>query len=170
MSEPIIIIDYDPDWPLRYAALHGRIAPVVGDLAAEIVHVGSTSVPGLAAKPVIDLNILLRRASDLPAVIERLTGLGYRHEGDLGVAGREAFATPPGYGVHDHHLYVCAPDWLGHADQIVFRDYLRAQPRTANAYARLKRSLAVKYRDNRGAYANAKAGFVAAVLKRARRV
>jgi GrpB-like predicted nucleotidyltransferase (UPF0157 family) len=167
MSEPIVIVDYDPDWPRRYEVLRARIAPAVGDLAAEIVHVGSTSVPGLAAKPIIDLNIRLRSSADLPTVIERLASLGYRHEGDLGIVAREAFATPPGYSVHDHHLYVCAPDWAGHTDQIAFRDYLRAHPRAARAYARLKRSLAGKYRDNRGAYANAKAGFVAAVLKRA---
>ena len=91
-----------------------------------------------------------------------------KSEGDLGIVGREAFATPPGYSVHDHHLYVCAPDWGGHGDQVAFRDYLRTDPGAARAYARLKRSLAIKHRDNRAAYANAKAGFVAAVLKRAR--
>ncbi len=168
MSEPVIVVDYDPLWPGRYEALRAPLAEALGGLAVEIVHVGSTSVPGLAAKPVIDLNILLRSRSDLPAVIERLTRLGYAHEGDLGIAGREAFATPPGYGAHDHHLYVCAPDWAGHGDQIAFRDYLRGHPRAALAYARLKRTLAARHRNNRGAYANAKAGFVAAVLKRAR--
>jgi GrpB-like predicted nucleotidyltransferase (UPF0157 family) len=169
MPEPIVIVDYDPDWPRRFEALRARIAVVVGELAAEIVHLGSTSVPGLAAKPVIDLNVRLRSSDDLPVVIERLASLGYRHEGDLGIVGREAFATPPGYSVHDHHLYVCAPDWAGHADQIAFRDYLRAHPSAARAYARMKRTLAARHRNNRAAYANAKAGFVAAVLKRARR-
>jgi GrpB-like predicted nucleotidyltransferase (UPF0157 family) len=168
MSEPIIIVDYDPAWPQRYEALRAPIGAALGELAAAIVHLGSTSVPGLAAKPVIDLNVLLRSKADLPAVIERLAGLGYVHEGDLGIDGREAFATPPGYSAHDHHLYVCAPDWPGHGDQIAFRDYLRTHPSAARAYARLKRRLAIRHRDNRGAYANAKAGFVAAVLKRAR--
>jgi GrpB-like predicted nucleotidyltransferase (UPF0157 family) len=146
-------------------------APIAGALAAlaiEIVHVGSTAVPGLAAKPVIDLNVRLRAAEDLPAVIERLARLGYVHEGDLGIVGREAFATPPGYATHDHHLYVCAPDRGGHDDQIAFRDYLRAHPKTALAYARLKRTLAARHRNDRGAYANAKAGFVKAVLERVR--
>jgi GrpB-like predicted nucleotidyltransferase (UPF0157 family) len=168
MSEPVVIVDYDPAWPGRYETLRAPIAEALGALAAEIVHVGSTSVPGLAAKPTIDLNVRLHSANDLLAVIERLARLGYAHEGDLAIAGREAFATPPGYGVHDHHLYVCAPNWGGYADQIVFRDYLRAHPAPLRAYARLKRSLAAKHRDNRGAYTNAKAGFVAAVLKRAR--
>jgi GrpB-like predicted nucleotidyltransferase (UPF0157 family)/RimJ/RimL family protein N-acetyltransferase len=168
VAEPVIIVDYDPAWPSRFEALRARLAPALEALGVQIVHVGSTSVPGLAAKPVIDLNIVLRSAADLPSAIERLAALGYVHEGDLGIAGREAFATPPGYGRHDHHLYVCAPDWTGHADQIAFRDYLRAHRRTALAYARLKRSLAQIHRTNRSAYANAKAGFVAAVLRRAR--
>ncbi len=166
MPEPVVIVDYDPAWPHRYEALRARIAEALGNLAAEIAHVGSTSVPGLAAKPTIDLDVVLGAADDLPAAIERLARLGYRHEGDLGIVGREAFATPPGYGVHDHHLYVCAPDWGGHGDQIAFRDYLRAHPKTAFAYARLKRSLAARHRDNRRAYAEAKAGFVRAVLAR----
>lgn len=169
MPEPVVIVDHDPAWPHRYDALRAPLAEALGELAAEIEHVGSTSVPGLAAKPTIDLNVRLRSADDLPAVIERLARLGYAHEGDLGIAGREAFATPPGYGIHDHHLYVCAPDWGGYGDQIAFRDYLRAHPKAARAYARLKRSLAAKHRDNRGAYTNAKAGFVTAILKRARR-
>jgi GrpB-like predicted nucleotidyltransferase (UPF0157 family) len=147
--------------------LRAPLAEALDGLAVEIVHVGSTSVPGLAAKPVIDLNIVLRSEGDLPTVVERLARLGYAHEGDLGIVGREAFATPPGYSAH-HHLYVCAPDWGGHGDQIAFRDYLRAHPSAARAYARLKRSLAARHRNNRGAYVNAKAGFVAAVLKRAR--
>jgi len=170
MSEPIVIVDYDPAWPGRYEALRAPLAQALDGLTAEIVHVGSTSVPGLAAKPVIDMNILLRSRDDLPVVIERLTGLGYVHEGDLGIVGREAFATPPGFSVHDHHLYVCAPDWSGHGDQIAFRDYLRSHASAARAYARLKRTLAARHRNNRTAYANAKAAFVAAVLKRARRL
>jgi GrpB-like predicted nucleotidyltransferase (UPF0157 family) len=168
MPEPVVVVDYDPAWPQRYEMLRARIAETLGELAARIEHVGSTSVPGLAAKATIDVNVLLRTTQDRDVVIERLARLGYTHEGDFGIAGREAFATPPGYGVHDHHLYVCAPDWGGFNDQIAFRDYLRAHTRVADAYARLKRSLANKHRNNRAAYSDAKAGFVRAVLKRAR--
>ncbi|MFI4975259.1 MAG: GrpB family protein [Caulobacterales bacterium] len=167
MPEPVVICDYDPAWPQRYETLRVRIAEALGDLAASIEHVGSTSVPGLAAKPTIDLNVVLRSPDELGEVIGRLARLGYAHEGDLGIAGREAFATPPGYGTHDHHLYVCAPDWVGHGEQLAFRDYLRTHPHAALAYARLKRSLAARHRNDRAGYANAKAGFVRAVLKRA---
>jgi GrpB-like predicted nucleotidyltransferase (UPF0157 family) len=125
-------------------------------------------VPGLVAKPTIDIVVRLRFERDLPSVIERLAGLGYAHEGDFGITGREAFATPPGYGAHDHHLYVCWPHWGGFADQVVFRDYLRANPSAARAYARIKRTLANKHRNDRRAYTDGKAAFVGAVLRRAR--
>jgi GrpB-like predicted nucleotidyltransferase (UPF0157 family) len=166
VPELVIICDYDPDWPHRYERLRAPVADALGDFAAAIDHIGSTAVPGLAAKPTIDFNIRLRSIADLPAVIMHLGHLGYRHEGDLGIPGREAFATPPGYATHDHHLYVCAPDWAGYDDQISFRDYLRTHPRAASAYARLKRSLAQRFGSDRAGYAEAKAGFVRAILKR----
>jgi GrpB-like predicted nucleotidyltransferase (UPF0157 family) len=168
-SEPVVICDYDPDWPARYERLRALIAPALGDLAAAIDHVGSTAVPGLAAKPTIDLVVRLRSAADLPAAIDRLARLGYAHEGDFGIVGREAFATPPGHSTHDHHLYVCLPDWRGYDDQIAFRDHLRAHRRTMLTYARLKRALALEHGRNRAAYTSAKADFVADVLRRAGR-
>ena len=168
MPEPVVISDYDPAWPERYEMLRGRLASALGELAAAIEHVGSTAVPGMAAKPVIDLVVLLASKDDLPAVIERLADLGYRHEGDLGIVGREAFATPPGYAAHDHHLYVCAPDWGGYGDQILFRDYLRARAGAAAAYAELKRALAVQFRNDRTAYTDGKAAFVRSILEIAR--
>ena len=167
MSEPVVVSDYDPGWPRRYDALRQPVADALAELAAQIEHVGSTSVPGLAAKPTIDIVIRLRAAHDLPAAIQRLARLGYAHEGDFGIVGREAFATPPGYGPHDHHLYVCAPDWQGYDDQVVFRDYLRAHADVADAYAELKRRLAIEHRNSRTAYTDGKAAFVRAVLERA---
>src|SRR5262249_53704550 len=78
-----------------------------GYLVSAIEHVGSTSVPGLAAKPIIDLDVLLAPAAYLPETIQRLATLGYEHEGDLGIAGREAFRRRPT--LFAHHLYVCLP-------------------------------------------------------------
>ena len=170
MPEPVVICDYDPAWPERYEALRAAVVAALGDVAAAIEHVGSTSVPGLAAKPTIDLVVRMRSHADLPAAIERLARLGYVHEGDLGITGREAFATPPGYATHDHHLYVCAPDWPGFDDQVVFRDHLRSHPSAARAYERLKRTLAARHGTDRSGYTNAKAGFVRDVLKRAGRI
>src|SRR5579871_1315080 len=133
-------------------------------MAAAIEHVGSTAVPGLAAKPIIDLDVLLFSAGDLPSVIARLASLGYEHRGDLGIAGREAFRAP----LNDfrHHLYVCLPAGKEYRRHIAFRDYLRTHPREARAYASLKRDLARQFRDDREAYNQAKSRFVTEILQR----
>src|SRR5450432_2481119 len=133
MNRPLEIVNYDPRWPDTFAALRNRIADALGTLAQRIENVGSTAVAGLAAKPIIDLDIVIATRSDLPAVLTRLHQLGYHHEGDLGVPGREAFTTPPG--APPHHLYVCAADNPQLADHLTFRDYLRAHPETAHTYA-----------------------------------
>lgn len=165
MTGPIIIEEYDPFWPQQFEMLRSRIAPRVGPLVTAIEHVGSTAVPGLAAKPIIDIDILLRSSVDLPRAIERLYSLGYLHQGDLGIPGRESFRAPG----HDfpHHLYACLPDYPEFARHIAFRDYLRAHPEDRNAYARLKRDLEKKCRTDRGAYTEAKGEFVASILGRA---
>src|ERR1700739_2629558 len=85
LANRVVIQDYDPRWPQMFEMLRSRIAVVLNGGAHSIEHVGSTAVPGLAAKPVIDIDVLLRSASDLPLVIRRLADLGYDYRGDLGV-------------------------------------------------------------------------------------
>ena len=165
MSSRITIADYDPRWPEQCETLRSRIAAALGDLAIAIEHIGSTAVPGLAAKPIIDIDVLLRSGADLPLVISKLTLLGYDHRGDLGVPGREAFRTPPGN--FPHHLYVCPPDSQEYRRHIAFRDYLRTHPKDANAYATLKRSLADKFGDQREAYNQAKSQIVEEIVRHA---
>ena len=165
MSDPIVIEDYDPHWPEQFEVLRAQIAAVLRPLAAAIEHVGSTAVPGLAAKPIIDIDVLLRSAADLPEAITRLAILGYQHRGDLGVPGREAF-RPPANDVASH-LYVCAPECLEYARHIALRNHLRMYPEDACGYERLKRALAVEFRNDREAYNQAKTEFVEKVLRRA---
>ncbi|HEY6497445.1 MAG TPA: GrpB family protein, partial [Trebonia sp.] len=136
MGAPVEIVDYDPRWPQTFASLRDRIAAAVGPLARRIEHVGSTAVPGLPAKPVIDLDVVIATPAEVPEVIARLGTLGYRHEGDLGITGREAFAGP--IGGPAHHLYVCAADGRELARHLALRDYLRTHPEQARAYAELK--------------------------------
>ena len=165
MPRPIIVVDYDPEWPKVFAMLRDRIAAPLGDVAAAIEHVGSTAVPGLAAKPIIDIHVLLASAGGLQHAIERLAPLGYEHEGDLGVIGREAFKHAPDLPVH--HLYVCLPDCAEYGRNIAFRDYLRAHSDSAQAYGALKIELAKRHRDDRKAYTAAKTDFVADIVRRA---
>jgi len=165
MANPIIVVDYDPNWPTIFESLRQRIAGVLGDMAAAIEHVGSTAVPNLPAKPIIDLDVLLASETMLPAAIERLASIGYVHRGDLGVPEREAFYAPP---ANDppHHLYVCPPQSAEFRRHVAFRDYLRAHPREAKIYANLKIALAKQFRDDRPAYNDGKTEFVNGLLSR----
>jgi GrpB-like predicted nucleotidyltransferase (UPF0157 family) len=166
MTTPIIIEEYDPQWPKSFEGISSRIASALGRWAAAIEHVGSTAVPGLPAKPIIDLDVLLRSDEDLLHVIQKLHLLGYQHRGTLGIPGRDAFRAP----AHDmrHHLYVCSPSSQEFSRHITFRDYLRRHPRDADDYARLKRSLSGRFSIDRDAYTEAKTEFIEEILRRAR--
>jgi GrpB-like predicted nucleotidyltransferase (UPF0157 family) len=164
MANPVIVLDYDPNWPGLFHSLRKRIADALGDLAAAIEHIGSTAVPDLAAKPIIDIDVLLASETMLPAAIERLASLGHIHRGNLGIPEREAFFTaandPP------HHLYVCPPCSAEFRRHIAFRDYLRAHPKDAKNYGDLKMALAERFREDRSAYNTAKGEFVAEMTSR----
>ncbi len=139
------------------------IAPALRGIAVAIEHVGSTSVPGLPAKPIIDIDVVVPDAAIVPAAIGALTTLGYEHEGDKGIPGREAFKAPPG--LPAHHLYVIpdgAPPLLNH---LRVRDYLRAHPDAARQYGELKKRLAAYYREDREGYTNAKTKSIAEILQ-----
>lgn len=159
----ITVVDYDPAWPTAFERLRARIWPAVADLATAIEHVGSTSVPGLAAKPVIDLDVVLRSGDHVPEAVARLAALGYGHRGDLGIAGREAFEPPPG--APEHHLYVCPPDSPALANHLALRDRLRGHPDLAAAYGALKQRLARAFAQDIDGYVDGKTGFILDVLR-----
>jgi GrpB-like predicted nucleotidyltransferase (UPF0157 family) len=164
-AKTVIVLDYDPNWPVVFQSLRKRIAETLGDMAAAIEHVGSTAVPNLAAKPIIDIDVLLTSEAMLPAAIERLASLGYIHQGNLGVPEREAFLAPAGDPTH--HLYVCPPRSVEFRRHLAFRNYLRAHPQDAKIYGDLKRALASQLREDRPAYVNAKGELVEELTSRA---
>ena len=165
MANPVIVLDYDPNWPGVFQSLRKQIADALGGMAAAIEHVGSTAVPDLAAKPIIDIDVLLVSETMLPAAIERIGSLGYIHRGNLGIPEREAFLAP----ANDppHHLYVCPPCSAEFRRHMAFRDYLRAHPKDAKIYGDLKIALAERFRKDRSAYNTAKHEFVAELTSRA---
>lgn len=160
--EPIVVVDPDPGWPAHFEQLAGPVRAALADLGARVDHVGSTAVPGLAAKPVIDLDVVMPSPDAVRSAIERLRGLGYVYQGDKGIPGREAFLWPPG--APRHHLYVVAAGSPPHERHIRFRDRLRASPELAAEYAALKRELAARFADDRLGYNEAKTDFVERVL------
>lgn len=157
MPDPIIIVESDPMWPAEFERLRVRAAAAVGDVAVAIEHIGSTAVPGLAAKPLIDLVVVVE-PQDVQTAVERLVAIGYVHQGNLGVEGREAFEVPAGE--RNHHMYVSPTDSEELRAQLAFRDRLRENPTLASEYAALKRELAVRFRDDRVGYTDAKSDFV----------
>ena len=163
MSDPIEVVPYDPRWPEQFARIAARVQGAVpAGLIVAIEHVGSTSVPGLAAKPILDIDVVIATAAELPAAIMSLTQLGYKHEGDRGIPGRAAFTWPPGES--RHHLYVCDAESDELRRHLVFRDYLRAHAREADQYAALKLALVARFRDDRTGYSEAKAHYIQAIL------
>jgi GrpB-like predicted nucleotidyltransferase (UPF0157 family)/quercetin dioxygenase-like cupin family protein len=174
LTREIVVSDYDPEWPLWFNQVHGFVWPAVEDLAIRIDHVGSTSVPGLAAKPIIDMDIVVRSEADIPAVIERLAGIGYRWMGDFGVVGREAFYPPasptsgPELPLPEHHLYLVVEDNRAHMDHWLLRDLLRADPDARERYGTLKRHNVDVAQGDIDVYLSAKAQLVAELLARAR--
>jgi GrpB-like predicted nucleotidyltransferase (UPF0157 family) len=164
-AKTVLVLDYDPNWPVVFQSLRKRIAETLGDMAAAIEHVGSTAVPNLAAKPIIDIDVLLASEAMLPAAIERLASLGYIHQGNLGVPEREAFLAPAGDPLH--HLYVCPPRSAEFRRHLAFRNYLRAHPQDAKVYGELKRALASQFREDRPGYVNAKGEYVEELTSRA---
>jgi GrpB-like predicted nucleotidyltransferase (UPF0157 family) len=165
MGERVVVVDYDAEWQRRFDDLRTRIWPAVADIAIGLEHVGSTSVPGLAAKPIIDMTVIVAGRDAVPLTIERLATLGYRHRGNLGIEDREAFDHPAG--LPRHNLYVCPEGTIGIVNQLMFRDYLRAQPDAARRYGDLKQRLAAKFPNDIESYVFGKTDFVLDALRRA---
>jgi GrpB-like predicted nucleotidyltransferase (UPF0157 family) len=170
------VVDYDPHWVVTFGELKVVLEARLGELSQRIEHVGSTSIPGLVAKPVIDLDIIIESSALLPDVIVRLAELGYTHVGDLDVPGREAFRREGEDVPNDntgkrwprHNLYVCPQDGPGVVEHLDFRDYLRAHPEEILVYEALKRRLAQTFPDDLDAYTEGKAAYIQGVLRGAK--
>jgi GrpB-like predicted nucleotidyltransferase (UPF0157 family) len=164
VNRTVIVVDYDEEWPRRFEELRARTWPAVSDVAIRIEHVGSTSVPGLAAKPIIDMTVVVGGRSDVPLTIERLATLGYRHRGNLGIEDREAFDHR--IDLPQHNLYVCPEGTIGIVNQLAVRDYLRSEPDAARRYGELKKRLAVEFPTDIDSYVFGKTDFILGVLRR----
>ena len=165
----IIVQAYDPAWPVEFARIRDFLWPHVRSLALDIVHVGSTSVPGLAAKPIIDLHIVMASYAVFQALKARLETLGYRHNGDQGIPTREAFKDgPAGLSQMEYHLYVSPQDGPEYLRHILFRDWLRAHDEDRDAYAALKQVNARLYPHDIDAYIAGKSDFIEEIIRKAR--
>ena len=159
----IEVVDYDPAWPVVFEQLRARVWAAVELCAISIEHIGSTSVPGLAAKPIVDITVIVATGGQVPVAIERLAALGYVHQGDLGVEGREAFESPRG--LPAHNLYVCPRNSPGLENHLTVRDYLRTHAEAARSYGDLKKRLAGQFRHDIDGYVAGKTDAIIEMLR-----
>lgn len=142
----VTVLPYDPAWPQDFTTIRTALAAALdGVPVVAIEHVGSTAVPGLAAKPVLDIDVVVARA-DLDAAIAALETAGYTHRGDLGVPERHAMraSTTDEHAAVTRNVYVCVEGSLSLRNHLAVRDTLRADPRLRDAYAAVKLDLAAR--------------------------
>lgn len=145
VTKRVVVLPYDAHWEQNFSQIKDEIQETLGSLALRIEHVGSTSVRGLSAKPIIDIDVVIKDYSVFDAVATALAGIGYQHEGDLGIAAREAFKYDGKEHLQKHHLYVCPQDSPELKRHLAFRDYLRTDPEAVREYSRIKEEGAALY-------------------------
>lgn len=163
MSRIIEVVPHNPAWKEKYAAEKGLLLNIFGKLVHSIHHIGSTAIPGIKAKPVIDIMIVVQDIQKVDHLNQAMIAAGYTPRGEYGIAGRRYFNKDTN-GIRSHHVHSYAlgnPEIKWHLD---FRDYLRAHPDEAQAYSRLKESLAAQYRHDSETYSDSKTDFVQRIL------
>jgi GrpB-like predicted nucleotidyltransferase (UPF0157 family) len=164
----VVLVEYDSHWPERYQYEKNRILHALGERVVAIEHIGSTAIPGLGAKPIIDIMVAVRSlADDLPQCIEPLRRLGYEYVSRPDFTD-SAFFCHGAWGPSTRHLHLTEYGSVFWHDKLLFRDFLRVHSDTAAEYYALKRSLAAQHAANRTAYTDAKSSYIRAVVNRAR--
>lgn len=164
-SNPIIVVAYSPEWPVRFRDLAARLRQSLGDVALRIDHIGSTAVPGLAAKPIIDVQVSVASFEPLDAYRLPLERLGYVWRADNPDRTKRYFREPPGS--PRTHIHVRKAGSWSEQFALLSRDYVRSHPGVADRYAEIKRGLAEQYRDDREGYTEAKSPFIWATMAEA---
>lgn len=165
----VIIVDYNPAWPEMFEQEKARLLAGAGQWIEDIQHVGSTSIPGLAAKPIIDIMIAIYDLADVQKCVAPIEKLGYDYLGEHGLPERHFFRKPrlDGWHKRTHHIHMVLKGSNQWINQVHFRDHLREHPDARQQYEKLKRELAEQYHNDRIAYTDAKQDFVFAILRQA---
>lgn len=164
-TKSVVVEKWNPKWKDEFERIVDSLGEDVIYNSIKIEYVGSTSVEGLSAKPIIDLDIVIE--NDKFEIIKRLLNdKGYKHEGDLGIEGREAFSYSGKEELMTHHLYVCPKDSKELFRHITFRDFLKNNPALASEYSKVKEQAAVLYPDDIDKYMEFKSEIIEKIYKR----
>ncbi|MFC1743276.1 GrpB family protein [Candidatus Riflebacteria bacterium] len=166
LNRPIVIEDYDRSWPLLFEVEREMLCRHATIPFLQIEHIGSTSIPGLAAKPIIDIALGIENLSNAKIYFSFLKELGYLYvpEFEIQLPDRRFFWKGSQM-KHTHHLHMCEPQGPTWTDPIIFRDFLRKNPKLALDYAGLKKELARKFPTDLDEYIIGKSNFVSTVLQ-----
>ncbi len=151
-TKKVIVLPYDSAWKTAFEDIRAKLDAALGNLAIGIEHVGSTSVVGMSAKPIIDIDVVIPDYTVFDAVAQKLAQIGYTHEGDLGIKDREAFKYTDKPHLQKHHLYVCPQNSAELHRHITFRDFLRGNPDAVKTYSTVKETAAKLYPDDIDGY------------------
>ncbi len=157
----MLIKNYDKNWVIDFEKIKEKLSVILNDKNVKIVHVGSTSIPNLAAKPIIDIDIIYTESADFEEIKTKLKSAGYFHNGNQGIEGREVFkrnidSQDDVLDKIPHHLYVCKSDCAEFQRHILFRDYLKKHEIARNFYQNLKYEIANEANQDKKSYANIK--------------
>jgi GrpB-like predicted nucleotidyltransferase (UPF0157 family) len=167
MARTVIVVAYDPGWKARFEEEAAQLHAAIGPPALQVHHIGSTAVPGLSAKPIIDILVEVSDLNALDAHLPNLRHLGYQARGENGIAGRRYFTK--GGDARTHHLHAYPRGSEHVLRHLCVRDFLLAHPLAAAEYADFKRVCAVRYYNDPVAYADAKDQHVQALEQQAMR-
>ncbi|MEO5580991.1 MAG: GrpB family protein [Gemmatimonadaceae bacterium] len=166
-GEMIVLAQYDPAWSCEFAREAERLTAALDDLQVELHHIGSTAVPELIAKPVIDVLAVAPTVDALDTRGETFRALGYQVMGEFGIPGRRYFRKDDSAGRRTHQIHAFAEGSTEIRRHLDFRDYLRAHPAVAKAYGTLKQTLAGKSPSDMECYSDGKTAFIRDVEQRA---
>jgi len=166
-SGTVKLVAHHPKWAEYFSKEKQLLFKMLGEKVLDIRHIGSTSIPGIPAKPILDILAAVKMLADVEVFTQDLDKIGYQDKGDGGVPGRRYFVKGTD-AKRTHHLNFCEMNsffWRGH---LAFRDYLEQHPEIAREYSALKRGLADRFPNDRGAYTAGKEEFVRSILDRAK--
>lgn len=166
MKRQITLAPHNPNWTQQYKAETAVLTPIFADNLLTIHHIGSTAVPGVRAKPIIDMLPIVWHIEQVENIVEAMAQVGYIYKGENGIAGRRYFRKGSD-GRHSHHIHVYQTGRPEIAHHLLFRDYLWTHTKKARAYNQLKAELAQTYREDPAAYTSAKSDFIQAVIQEA---
>lgn len=164
MSQHITVVDYNPLWPKKYEEEALLIKDILADNCVAIYHIGSTSVEGLAAKPIIDIMAAVQNLEKVDDAAEAFSKIGYEYLGEFGIAGRRYLRKGGDERTHQIHIFQ-TEDWNNIGRHLAFRDYMRTHKKERDEYAKIKKVLAQKFPYDIDGYCDGKEEFVRKIEK-----